>query len=63
MAVLEEDAPQTSDLHFRLTEVLRRRVKEVARARGTSEGTTARWLMERGLDWWEGLSREQKASA
>lgn len=62
-AAIDEEAPKTIVLNIRLNEAGMQRVRDVARARGTSQGTSARWLLERGLDWFEGLSAEQKAIA
>jgi len=41
----------------------RQRLRRAAAIRKTSEGGTGRWLLEHALDWFEGLSREEKESA
>ncbi|MPZ13954.1 MAG: hypothetical protein GEU73_05955 [Chloroflexi bacterium] len=54
------DAVAYRKLTLALTEELITRAYRVAEARRTTPAATIRWLLEQGLDWYEGLSRDQK---
>lgn len=47
-------------LQLYLDRAERERIGRVGDFRGTTEAATVRWLLRKSLDWWEGLSREQK---
>jgi hypothetical protein len=46
-------------LNVYMPAVLRKRLKNAADKRGTSESATAVKFLERSLDWFEGLSRDE----
>ncbi len=50
-------------LNVYMTAEMRQRLKDIAALRGTTEGTTARWLMERAMDWYDRLTADQQAVA
>lgn len=47
-------------LSIALTPEQRDRLAKVAAARETVPAATLRWLLNKSLDWWDGLSREQR---
>ena len=61
MAVEAPQAETNSErLNFYLSPSLRTRLAAVALIRRTTEAPTVRWLLERALDQFEGLSREER---
>lgn len=39
---------------------LKAQVQRIAKIRGTSEAATLRFILQRGADWFDGLSRDQR---
>lgn len=59
-----ETAPATETesrpLNVRLPDEMRIRLRSAATVRGTTDAATLRWLLNHALEWWEGLSREER---
>jgi hypothetical protein len=54
------EAPEQERLNVYMSSETRRRIKRAASLRGTSESATAVKFLERSLDWFEGLSRDER---
>jgi hypothetical protein len=63
LAPVAESAPNSErerlNLYFDDPEI-RTRLRRVVGIRGGSESGNAIWLLKRSLDWYEGLSREER---
>lgn len=61
-ALAKPDERLEPGLNLRLGPDMRQRIRRVGMVRQTREAPTARWLLTKGLEWWEGLSREERES-
>lgn len=52
--------PKADRLNLYLSAEVRARLQRAADARGTSESATAVKFLERSLDWFEGLNRDER---
>lgn len=62
LALVERKAPRpkADRLNLYLSAETRARLQKAADTRGTSESATAVKFLERSLDWFEGLSRDER---
>lgn len=58
--VEDQEAEVKDRLNVYMDGGTRTRIRRVSATRGGSESQNAVWLLQRALDWWEGLSREQR---
>lgn len=58
-ATVEDEAPLVR-LSLTLTSEQMERIRGVAVARRTPTSAAMRWLLEKGLDWYEGLPRDER---
>ena len=61
--VVTDESKQMERINIYMDSELRQRVQRVGEMRGTSEAATMRWLLGKGLEWYEGLSRNEKEVA
>lgn len=60
MVVAERPRQDKQAVLLNLDPDLKAAIKRIAAVRHTSMASTAVWLLTRGVDWFEGLGREQR---